>query len=136
MKGLFLAFVIFSTVFATEGKACGSHSCGSDFTFSMSVNTYPSYGYGTPGIYPPYGSPYWGYNPGYGYGNGFYGYRPYFFGRGAMAFRRSARLQNRAFIAASNGNFARANNLQARSNAAYWRGVRRSTGFAVRPYWL
>jgi len=134
MKGLTLGLILFSAVFAGEGKACTSHSCGSDVSVSIGIGYgYPGYGY--PGY--GYGYPGYGYNYGYGYGFGsYYGYRPFFFGRGAQAFRRSFRLQNRAMVAASNGNFGRAERLQARSNAAFWRGVRRGGGFGVRPYWL
>ena len=119
MKGLLLALCLLVGVASQEANACGSHSCGPDVSVDFGFAGYGNRSY----YYPPY--------------DGFFAPRVGgFYGPGAGAFRRSFRLQRLANRAAFNGNFGRADRLQARSQNAFFRGVNRGGGFFVRPFWM
>ena len=128
---LVLAMVAFA---GNDASACGSHGCGGGTSVNVNVrvavNVGGGYGYG--GGCGGWGGGCGGWGGGCGgWGGGcgsfgpWFGPRP-FFGRGGVAFRRSFRLQRRAQRAAAFGFFGRAQNLQARSDAAFSRGLFRA----------
>ncbi len=115
MKHLAVLFVAVAVLVSDASFACGSHSCGGDFSVSVNLDVVGG-GYGG------------NYGGGYGYGGG-YRPRPLLVGAGAVAFRRARRLAFRANRAAFFGFYGRANRLQARSDAAFNRGMYRNARF-------